>query len=190
MTISNAQFGEPRRRPRRPLPPVLRARYTGRPIPCSNLRSVRSSPGPPADHGWCSRALPSWQSSGSRHCRVCRLTPMCSTCCPGTVRRHRPSSGTSGSSAASIAWYVDVRVSADERPIADFADAIRAYIERVRRLPEVRRVDAGLFGGGRDWSVTSPIASCSSSTSPRSASRSHGSGRTACARRSRRAARC
>src|SRR5215218_451030 len=42
--------------------------------------------------------------------------------------------------------------SPDERPIADYAGPIAAYIDRVRRLPEVRRVDAGLFGGGRDWS--------------------------------------
>jgi predicted RND superfamily exporter protein len=41
---------------------------------------------------------------------------------------------------------------ADQRPIADFAQAIDAYVARVRQLPEVRRVDEGLFGAGRDWS--------------------------------------
>jgi predicted RND superfamily exporter protein len=41
---------------------------------------------------------------------------------------------------------------ADQRPIADFAQAIDAYVARARELPEVRRVAAGLFGAGRDWS--------------------------------------
>jgi predicted RND superfamily exporter protein len=40
----------------------------------------------------------------------------------------------------------------DRRPIGDFEGPIEAYVARVRRLPEVRRVDAGLFGRGRDWS--------------------------------------
>jgi uncharacterized protein len=42
--------------------------------------------------------------------------------------------------------------SPDDRAIADFADPIAAYIDRVRSSPEVRRVDAGLFGAGHDWS--------------------------------------
>jgi hypothetical protein len=42
--------------------------------------------------------------------------------------------------------------SRDGRPIADVAAPINAYVERVRGLPEVRRVDPGLFGGGHDWS--------------------------------------
>jgi uncharacterized protein len=42
--------------------------------------------------------------------------------------------------------------SPDARPIADFAEPIRAYVDRVRSLVEVRRVDAGLFVPGRDWS--------------------------------------
>ena len=42
--------------------------------------------------------------------------------------------------------------SRDGRPIADVAAPINAYVERVRSLPEVRRVDPGFFGGGHDWS--------------------------------------
>src|SRR5215211_682337 len=79
--------------------------------------------------------------------------------------------------------------SPDERPIGDYAGPIAAYIDRVRRLPRSAGSTPGCSAAGVTGR-TSPTASCSSSTSPRSPPRSHASGRTACARRSPRAARC
>jgi predicted RND superfamily exporter protein len=42
--------------------------------------------------------------------------------------------------------------SADERPIAEHADSIAAFAERLRASPDIAHVDSGFFGGGHDWS--------------------------------------
>jgi predicted RND superfamily exporter protein len=47
--------------------------------------------------------------------------------------------------------YVVFEAPADHR-IDEYADRIEAFVEKLEKLPEIERVDAGLFGGDRDWS--------------------------------------
>ena len=80
----------------------------------------------------------------------CRSARTCSRSCRRTTRHSRRSGSTSTASAPPITCTSSLRRSTTSR-IEDASDVIEAYLERLRALPEIAKVDAGLFEPDKDW---------------------------------------
>ncbi len=74
---------------------------------------------------------------------VLHLLPKQGARCPHS----NSSCSSSGASSTSTSCSRRRRAHA----VDDYQDQIEAFVARLKALPEIERVDAGLFGEGRDW---------------------------------------